>query len=147
MQQEWDDIRRTCVVGLDLAHETLEKRLGKEVTPESINYYLEVLNHAMPGGAIVQEHMVETHPAMVDDCYVKVFTGDDALKDELDPQFVIDIDKMFRPDHAAQIKASMGKSSFQAVHIPTVVSRTADGGQTPSRTPGRWRWPRSAQRS
>jgi methyl-coenzyme M reductase alpha subunit len=130
MQQEWDDIRRTCVVGLDLAHETLEKRLGKEVTPESINYYLEVLNHAMPGGAIVQEHMVETHPAMVDDCYVKVFTGDDALKDELDPQFVIDIDKMFRPDHAAQIKASMGKSSFQAVHIPTVVSRTADGGQT-----------------
>jgi methyl coenzyme M reductase alpha subunit len=70
------------------------------------------------------------HPAMVDDCYVKVFTGDDALKDELDPQFVIDIDKMFRPDHAAQIKASMGKSSFQAVHIPTVVSRTADGGQT-----------------
>jgi methyl-coenzyme M reductase alpha subunit len=130
MQQEWDDIRRTCVVGLDLAHETLEKRLGKEVTPESINYYLEVLNHAMPGAAIVQEHMVETHPAMVDDCYVKVFTGDDALKDELDPQFVIDIDKMFRPDHAAQIKASMGKSSFQAVHIPTVVSRTADGGQT-----------------
>jgi methyl-coenzyme M reductase alpha subunit len=130
MQQEWDDIRRTCVVGLDLAHETLEKRLGKEVTPESINYYLEVLNHAMPGGAIVQEHMVETHPAMVDDCYVKVFTGDDALKDELDPQFVIDIDKMFRPDHAAQIKASMGKASFQAVHIPTVVSRTADGGQT-----------------
>src|SRR5574341_422918 len=60
MQQEWDDIRRTCIVGLDLAHETLEKRLGKEVTPETINYYLEVLNHAMPGAAIVQEHMVET---------------------------------------------------------------------------------------
>ena len=30
MQQLWDDIRRTCVVGLDLAHETLEKRLGKK---------------------------------------------------------------------------------------------------------------------
>ena len=88
MQQIWDDIRRTCVVGLDLAHETLEKRLGKEVTPETINYYLEVLNHAMPGAAVVQEHMVETHPAFVDDCYVKIFTGDETLQDEVDKQFV-----------------------------------------------------------
>ena len=28
MQQMWDDIRRTCIVGLDLAHETLEKEAG-----------------------------------------------------------------------------------------------------------------------
>ncbi|MCX9014580.1 MAG: coenzyme-B sulfoethylthiotransferase subunit alpha [Candidatus Methanoperedens sp.] len=133
MQQEWDDIRRTCVVGLDLAHETLEKRLGKEVTPETINYYLEVLNHAMPGAAIVQEHMVETHPALVDDCYVKVFTGDETLQDEIDKQFVINIDKEFPKDQAAQIKKAMGKSSWQAVHIPTIVTRTEDG-------PGTSRW-------
>jgi len=62
MQQMWDDIRRTIVVGLDMAHEVLQKRLGKEVTPETINNYLEILNHAMPGAAVVQEHMVETHP-------------------------------------------------------------------------------------
>ena len=49
MQQMWDDIRRTIIVGLDLAHGTLQKRLGKEVTPETINEYLHVLNHAMPG--------------------------------------------------------------------------------------------------
>jgi methyl-coenzyme M reductase alpha subunit len=61
MQQMWDDIRRTIIVGLDLAHGTLQKRLGKEVTPETINEYLHVLNHAMPGAAVVQEHMVETH--------------------------------------------------------------------------------------
>ncbi|MDW7726733.1 MAG: coenzyme-B sulfoethylthiotransferase subunit alpha [Candidatus Methanoperedens sp.] len=133
MQQEWDDIRRTCVVGLDLAHETLEKRLGKEVTPETINYYLEVLNHAMPGAAIVQEHMVETHPALVDDCYVKVFTGDETLQDEIDKQFVINIDKEFPSAQAAQIKKAMGKSSWQAVHIPTIVTRTEDG-------PGTSRW-------
>ncbi len=133
MQQMWDDIRRTCVVGLDLAHETIEKRLGKEVTPETINYYLEVLNHAMPGAAIVQEHMVETHPALVDDCYVKVFTGDESLQDELDQQFVINIDKEFPANQANQIKASIGKTSWQAVHIPTIVTRTEDG-------PGTSRW-------
>jgi methyl-coenzyme M reductase alpha subunit len=133
MQQEWDDIRRTCIVGLDLAHETLEKRLGKEVTPETINYYLEVLNHAMPGAAIVQEHMVETHPALVDDCYVKIFTGDESLQDEIDKQFVINIDNEFPADQAKQIKASVGKTSWQAVHIPTIVTRTEDG-------PGTSRW-------
>lgn len=133
MQQEWDDIRRSCVVGLDLAHETLEKRLGKEVTPETINYYLEVLNHAMPGAAIVQEHMVETHPALVDDCYVKVFTGDETLQDEIDKQFVINIDNEFPDDQAKQIKAAVGKTTWQAVHIPTIVTRTEDG-------PGTSRW-------
>ena len=133
MQQEWDDIRRTCVVGLDLAHETLEKRLGKEITPETINYYLEVLNHAMPGAAIVQEHMVETHPALVDDCYVKIFTGDATLQDEVDKQFVINIDNEFPDNQAKQIKAAMGKTSWQAVHIPTIVTRTEDG-------PGTSRW-------
>lgn len=133
MQQLWDDIRRTCVVGLDLAHETLEKRLGKEVTPETINYYLEVLNHAMPGAAIVQEHMVETHPALVDDCYVKVFTGDETLQDEIDKQFVINIDNEFPEAQAKQVKAAVGKTSWQAVHIPTIVTRTEDG-------PGTSRW-------
>ncbi|MCC7569640.1 MAG: methyl-coenzyme M reductase subunit alpha, partial [Candidatus Methanofastidiosa archaeon] len=33
MQQLWDDIRRTVIVGMDMAHNILEKRLGKEVTP------------------------------------------------------------------------------------------------------------------
>ena len=36
MQQMWDDIRRTVVVSMDLAHQTLQKRLGKEVTPETM---------------------------------------------------------------------------------------------------------------
>ncbi|MCS3924651.1 coenzyme-B sulfoethylthiotransferase subunit alpha [Methanosalsum natronophilum] len=130
MQQMWDDIRRTCVVGLDMAHETLEKRLGIEVTPETINHYLEVLNHALPGGAVVQEYMVETHPALVDDCYVKVFTGDDDLADEIDDQFLIDINKEFPEEQAEQLKESIGKTTWQAAHIPTVVSRTTDGGQT-----------------
>jgi methyl-coenzyme M reductase alpha subunit len=130
MQQMWDDIRRTIIVGLDLAHNTLQKRLGKEVTPETINEYLHVLNHAMPGGAVVQEHMVETHPSLVDDCYVKVFTGDDEMVDDLEPQFVLNLDKLFPAKQAAALKAAVGKSMFQAVHIPTTVSRTCDGGTT-----------------
>ena len=130
MQQMWDDIRRTIIVGLDLAHGTLQKRLGKEVTPETINEYLHVLNHAMPGAAVVQEHMVETHPSLVDDCYVKVFTGDDEMADDLEPQFVLNVDKLFPAKQAAQLKAAVGKSMWQAVHIPTIVSRTCDGGTT-----------------
>ncbi len=100
IQQMWDDVRRTIVVGLDMAHEVLQKRLGKEVTPETINNYLEILNHAMPGAAVVQEHMCETHPGLVDDCNVRVFTGDDALADEIDDQYLIDINKMFPAEQA-----------------------------------------------
>jgi len=130
MQQFWDDIRRTVIVGMDLAHATLQKRLGKEVTPETINEYLHILNHAMPGAAVVQEHMVETHPGLVDDCYVKVFTGDDAMADEIEPQFLINIDKLFIDEQAEALKAQVGKSMYQAIHIPTIVSRTCDGGTT-----------------
>ncbi len=62
MQQFWDDIRRTVIVGMNTAHNVIEKRLGKEVSPETITNYLETVNHAMPGAAVVQEHMVETNP-------------------------------------------------------------------------------------
>lgn len=130
MQQMWDDIRRTIIVGMDLAHNTLQKRLGKEVTPETINEYLHILNHAMPGAAVVQEHMVETHPSLVSDCYVKVFTGDDEVADQIEPQFLLNIEKLFPAKSAAKLKEAVGKSMFQAVHIPTTVSRTCDGGTT-----------------
>ena len=130
MQQMWDDIRRTIIVGMDLAHQTLQKRLGKEVTPETINEYLHILNHAMPGAAVVQEHMVETHPGLVADCYVKVFTGDDELADDIEPQFLLNVEKLFPAKSAEQLKAAVGKSMWQAVHIPTSVSRTCDGGTT-----------------
>lgn len=130
MQQQWDDVRRTIIVGLDMAHEVLEKRLGKEVTPETINNYLEILNHAMPGAAVVQEHMVETHPGLVDDCNVRVFTGDDNLADEIDPQYVVDINKLFPADQAEEIKAAIGKTTWQAIHVPTIVVRSCDGGTT-----------------
>jgi methyl-coenzyme M reductase alpha subunit len=118
---------------MDLAHQTLQKRLGKEVTPETINEFLHVLNHAMPGAAVVQEHMVETHPALVDDCYVKVFTGDDEMADSIEPQFLINVNKLFPAKQAEQLKAAVGKSLWQAIHIPTTVSRTCDGG-----TSSRW---------
>ena len=130
MQQMWDDIRRTVIVKMDLAHQTLQKRLGKEVTPETINEYLHILNHAMPGAAVVQEHMVETHPGLVDDCYVKVFTGDQELADDIEPQFLLNIEKLFPAKQAEELKAEVGKSMYQAIHIPTAVSRTCDGGTT-----------------
>jgi len=128
IQQAWDDIRRTILVGLDSPHQTIERRLGKEVTPETINEYLEAVNHTMPGGAVVQEHMAEINPALVYDSYVKVFSGDDELIDEIDPRFVIDINKQFSKDHAAQLKKAIGKTLMQAVRVPTIVGRVMDGG-------------------
>lgn len=104
MQQFWDDIRRTVIVGLNHAHRILERRLGKEVTPETINHYLETVNHAMPGAAVVQEHMVETHPGLTADSYVKVFTGNDELADEIESCYLIDINKQFPEHQAEQLK-------------------------------------------
>ena len=130
MQQFWDDIRRTVIVSMDMAHSTLQKRLGKEVTPETISEYLHIVNHAMPGGAVVQEHMVETHPALTDDCYVRVFTGDQEFADSIESQYVIDIEKLFPKKQAEALQAAVGKSLWQCVHMPTIVGRTCDGGTT-----------------
>lgn len=130
MQQMWDDIRRTVIVGLNTAHTVIEKRLGKEVTPETITHYLETVNHAMPGAAVVQEHMVETNPSLVSDSYVKIFTGNDEIADEIDQAFVVDINKMFPDDQAEVLKAEVGDAMWQIVRIPTIVSRTCDGGTT-----------------
>lgn len=130
IQQMWDDIRRTVVVGLNTAHTVIEKRLGKEVTPETITHYLETVNHAMPGAAVVQEHMVETNPSLVADSYVKIFTGNDDIADEIDQSYVIDINKMFPDDQAEALKAEVGDAMWQVVRIPTIVSRTCDGGTT-----------------
>ncbi len=110
MQQMWDDIRRTCIARFDFR---------EEVTPEVINYFLEVLNHQIRSAAIVQEHMVETHPALVDDCYVRVFAGDEKLQDEIDKQFIINIDQKFPDYQAKQIKEAVGNTVWQVVHIPT----------------------------
>ena len=130
MQQAWDDIRRTVIVGLNTAHNVLEKRLGIEVTPETITNYLETVNHAMPGAAVVQEHMVETDPLVVQDSYVKVFTGDDELADEIDSAFVLDINKEFPEEQAEALKAEVGGAIWQAVRIPSIVGRVCDGGNT-----------------
>ncbi|NMX21973.1 methyl-coenzyme M reductase subunit alpha [ANME-1 cluster archaeon GoMg4] len=134
MQQCWDDMKRTIVLGLDDAHGLLETRLGKEVTPDTISHYMEVLNHALPGGAVIQEHMVETKPSLVNDCYAKLFTGDDDLADALDRRFVLDINKEFpagweKPgEQAGQLKEAIGKKIWQVLRMPTVVGRISDGG-------------------
>ncbi len=133
IQQLSDDIKRTIIVGMDTAHSVLEKRLGVEVTPETINEYMETINHALPGGAVVQEHMVEVHPGLVGDCYAKLFTGDDNLVDELDSRFVIDINKEFPEDQAKMLKEYIGNKTYQISRVPSLVVRTCDGG-----TVSRW---------
>ncbi|HOI39711.1 MAG TPA: coenzyme-B sulfoethylthiotransferase subunit alpha [Methanobacterium sp.] len=133
IQQLSDDIKRTIIVGMDTAHSVLEKRLGVEVTPETINEYMETINHALPGGAVVQEHMVEVHPGLVGDCYAKLFTGDDTLADELDSRFLIDINKEFPEEQAKMLKEYIGNKTYQISRVPSMVVRICDGG-----TVSRW---------
>lgn len=133
IQQLSDDIKRTIIVGMDTAHSVLEKRLGVEVTPETINEYMETINHALPGGAVVQEHMVEVHSGLVGDCYAKIFTGDDGLADELDPRFLIDINREFPEEQVEMLKNYIGAKTYQISRVPKLVVRTCDGG-----TVSRW---------
>lgn len=133
IQQLVDDIKRTIIVGMDTAHSVLQERLGVEVTPETINEYMENINHALPGGAVVQEHMVEVHPGLVDDCYAKIFTGNDDLADELDKRVLIDINKEFPEDQAEMLKKYVGNKTYQVSKVPTLVVRACDGG-----TVSRW---------
>ena len=133
IQQLVDDIKRTIIIRMDTAHSVLQERLGVEVTPETINEYMENINHALPGGAVVQEHMVEVHPGLAQDCYAKIFTGNDDLADELDKRVLIDINKEFPNDQAEMLKSYIVNKTYQVSRVPTLVVRSCDGG-----TVSRW---------
>jgi methyl-coenzyme M reductase alpha subunit len=128
MQQCLDDIKRTIILNLDVAHRTIQLRLGKEISPETMNLFLETMQHRLAGGAVIQEHMSEVHPGLTKDGYAKVFTGDDDLADQFDRRFIIDINKEFHPDRAEMLKTGVGEKLSMAVHEPTIRVRMMDGG-------------------
>jgi methyl-coenzyme M reductase alpha subunit len=128
IQQMADDIKRTVILNLDVPHGVLTMRAGKEVTPESVNLYLETLQHTLAGGAVAQEHMAEINPQLTKDAYAKVITGDDEMKDMIDRRFVIDIDKNFHPTRAEILKDKIGSSMYLVVRVPTIAVRMGDGG-------------------
>ena len=127
MQQLRDDIFRTAITCLDLPHRVLTNRYGREVTPETINIYLETINHTLVGGAVAQEHMVEVNPATAPDCYVKAFTGSDELAANLDRRFLIGIDAEFPAGKAEKLKSGVGASLWQVSRLPTHAIRSMDG--------------------
>lgn len=128
IQQMVDDIKRTVILNLDIPHKVLMVRSGKEVTPETVNLYLETLQHTMGGGAVAQEHMAEVNPSLTRDAYAKVITGNDDIKDMIDPRFLIDIDKNFHPTRAEPLKKAIGNTIFLVCRVPTLAVRMADGG-------------------
>ncbi len=128
MQQMMDDVKRTVIIGLDIPHRVLQLRVGKEITPESMNLYMETLQHTLGGGAVVQEHMAEVHPGLTYDAYAKIITGDDDLKDQFDKRWVLDIDKEFHPERAEKLKKGIGEKLYIVTRNPTLRVRIADGG-------------------
>ncbi|HEC56768.1 MAG TPA: coenzyme-B sulfoethylthiotransferase subunit alpha [Candidatus Syntrophoarchaeum butanivorans] len=127
IQQLGDDIKRTAINGLDLPHRILQQKVGVTVTPETINRYLESINHSLVGGALAQEHMAEINPLMTRDGYAKVITGDDELADALDKRFLIDINREFPEEMAEKLKDKIGNHLYQVSRIPTIGVRIADG--------------------
>ncbi|MHA1650982.1 MAG: coenzyme-B sulfoethylthiotransferase subunit alpha [Candidatus Helarchaeota archaeon] len=131
MQQMLDDIKRTVIINLDTTHRVLQVRAGKEITPETINLYLETVQHTIAGGAVAQEHMAEIHPGLTADAYCKIITGNDEIVDMIDRRFVINIDKVgFHPSRAAILKRDIGDTIYMVVRAPTISVRMGDGGVT-----------------
>ena len=128
IQQLFDDVKRTIVVNLDVPHRTIQLRLGKEISPETMNLFMETLQHRFAGGAVIQEHMAEIHPGLTKDGYGKVFTGDDDLADQFDARFLIDINQEFHPDRAEMLKIGVGQKLCCAVRECTLRVRSMDGG-------------------
>ncbi|MDY6965530.1 MAG: methyl-coenzyme M reductase subunit alpha [Halobacteriota archaeon] len=130
IQQALDDIKRTSIVGIDMAHRVLEQRIGVTVTPETINHYLECKNHSIAGGALAQEHMAEIHPGMTKDAYTKLIIGNEELADQVDRRFLISIRDEFPEWQAEKLTDAIGDHIFQVSRIPTIAVRIADGGIT-----------------
>jgi methyl-coenzyme M reductase alpha subunit len=130
IQQMVDDIKRTVILNLDIPHRVLQVRAGKEITPETVNLYLETVQHTMAGGAVAQEHMAEINPGLTRDAYVKVITGDDEIRDMIDKRFVLDIDGLFHSSRVSPLKQAIGNTMYIVVRVPTIAVRMADGGVT-----------------
>ncbi|MDY6864564.1 MAG: methyl-coenzyme M reductase subunit alpha [Halobacteriota archaeon] len=130
IQQACDDIKRTSIVSLDMAHRVLEQRIGVTVTPETINHYLECKNHSIAGGALAQEHMAEINPLMTKDSYAKMIVGNKELADQIDKSFLINIEDEFSEDQGGKLTEAIGDHIYQVSRIPTIAVRIADGGIT-----------------
>ncbi|MDI9609234.1 MAG: methyl-coenzyme M reductase subunit alpha [Candidatus Verstraetearchaeota archaeon] len=130
IMQLFDDIARTAIMDLTPAHEILQKRLGKAVTPETLNRVMEVWNHTIGGAAAVQEHMFEINPLLVRDGYVKLFSGDDKVADLLDKRIVLDINRLFPQEKADILKKAIGDKIFALARIPTIAVRNYGSAMT-----------------
>lgn len=128
MQQMYDDIKRTVILNLDIPHRTIQVRAGKEVTPESVNQYLRSVQHTIGGGSILLEQVADVDPNLTSDAYCKIITGNDEIKDFIDPRFLIDIDKQFHESKVKTIKEAIGDTIHLVIRAPTLTVRTADAG-------------------
>lgn len=126
IQQMLDDYKRTTIVNLDIAHRMLRTRAAKEVTPETIDLYLETLQHTMVGGAVAQEHMSEINPLLTKDSYGKVITGSEEIKDAIDRRYLIDINKQFHPGRAEVLNEAIGNDIWLVLRVPTIAIRMGD---------------------
>lgn len=128
MQQLYDDIKRTLIVNLDIPHRTIQVRAGKEVTPESVNQYLRSVQHTIGGGTILLEQFADVNPTLVSDGYCKIITGNDEIKDFVDPRLLIDIDTHFHETKVKKFKEAIGDTIHLVIRVPTLVVRSGNGG-------------------
>ncbi len=128
MQQLYDDIKRTLILNLDIPHQTIQVRAGKEVTPESVNQFLRSVQHTIAGGTILLEQYADVDPLLTSDAYCKIITGNDEIKDFVDHRFLIDIDTYFHESKVKKIKEAIGDTIHLVIRTPTLVVRSGDAG-------------------
>ena len=69
-----------------------------------MNQFLRSVQHTIGGGTILLDQTADVNPTLVSDAYCKIITGNDEIKDFVDPRFNIDIDAHFHESKVEKLK-------------------------------------------
>lgn len=126
MRNLLNDVKRTIIFNLDVPHGVVQVRAGKEVTPFTVNQYLNTMQHNIAGGSVLLDQYSEIYPGLTEDAYCKVVTGNDEVKEVIDPRFIIDINTYFHPSRAEKLKAAIGDTLFLVARAPSILVNNID---------------------
>ncbi|MHA1299809.1 MAG: hypothetical protein ACTSO9_10270 [Candidatus Helarchaeota archaeon] len=121
MRNLLNDVKRTIIFNLDTPHGVAQIRAGKEITPTTVNQFLQTIQHNIAGGNVLLDQSSEIFPGLTADAYCKVITGSDEVKEIIDSRFIIDIDKNFHPTRAKKLKAALGETLYLVSRTPSIL--------------------------
>ncbi|MHA1376958.1 MAG: hypothetical protein ACTSRG_01125 [Candidatus Helarchaeota archaeon] len=121
MRKLLNDVKRTIIFNLDIPHGIAQIRAGKEITPTTVNQFLDTMQHNIAGGNVLLDQTSEIYPRFTADAYCKVITGSDEVKEIIDSRYFIDIDKHYHPTRAKKLKAALGETLYLVSRAPSIL--------------------------